>query len=458
MKKTLLFLLLVFLSKLAFSQKTLEFDFDFARFGYDSSSNFIEFYYSFGQDDLGITASDQGFKSIAVLHIEIQDTLTKQTFVNKIWKIDNPVADTAKRTTGKSLIGVIGIPIPTGNYKCTVTGSDGSDSTKMKSIVEYIKVSPYINENISVSDIQLCSNIKQDNADSTSIFYKNTLEVIPNPTMLYGVGVPILFYYTELYNLKMESNPKDFILKSIVYNSKGARYSSKSKKISQSNNSRVEVGTVNISKFPTDTYTLALYLVDSVSNVGMTSSKKFFVYNPGVKDTQQVVKMNTDVLSSQFNILSEEECDQMYEKGKYVAMSKEIDQYNDLDSVQSKRQFLFDFWKRRDTEPSTPENEFYNEYMERVRLSDDRYGTINRAGNRTDRGRIYVLYGEPDQIDRYPSDIDKKPYEIWQYNQIEGGVIFIFGDVTGFSNYELLHSTKRGELRDDNWMARIQTN
>jgi len=458
MKKTLLLSLFLFLSNSIFSQKILEFDFDFARFGYDTTANYIEFYYSFSQDDLGVTATEQGFKSIAVLHIEIQDTLTKQTVVNKTWRIDNPVPDTANRSTGKSLIGVIGIPLPNGNYKSIVTGSDGTDSTKFKSIVELIKISPYIDENISISDIQLCSNIKQDNVDSTSIFYKNTLEVIPNPTMLYGIGVPILFYYTELYNLGLAKNSRDFLLNSFVYNSKGTKYNNKSKRITSSSNSRVEVGTINISKFPTDTYTLVLYLVDSVSNVGMTSTKKFFVYNPGVKDTQQVVKMNTDVLSSQFNILSEEECDQLYEKGKYVATSGEIDQYNDLDSVQSKRQFLYEFWKRRDQEPSTTENEFYTDYMDRVRLSDERYGTINRAGNRTDRGRVYVLFGEPDQIDRYPSDIDKKPYEIWQYNQIEGGIIFIFGDVTGFSNYELLHSTKRGELRDDNWMSRIQTN
>ena len=94
-------------------------------------------------------------------------------------------------------------------------------------------------------------------------------------------------------------------------------------------------------------------------------------------------------------------------------------------------------------------------YMDRVNLCNERYSVINRAGMKTDRGRIYILYGEPDEIERYPNDIDKKPYEIWHYNRLEGGVYFIFGDVSGFSNYELLHSTKRGELRDDYWQRRI---
>ncbi len=457
MKKSTLLLFFLLLSGSVLPQKILEFDFDYARFAYDSTANYIEFYYSFSQDDLGVMQTETGFTSKAVLHIEIQDTVTKQLVVNKIWKIDNPIADTANRNTSKSLIGVIGIPIPSGIYRCIVTGADGSDSTKSKSITEIMKITPYISKNISISDVQLSSNIKQDNADSASIFYKNTLEVIPNPTMLFGIGVPVLFYYSELYNLQRKDSAGDVLLKSVVYNSKGTKLFEKSKWLTGNNNSRVEVGTVNITKYPTDTYTLVLYMADSATNVGVSSTKKFFVYNPGVKDTQKVVKINTDVLSSQFNVLSEEECDQMFEKVKYLAVSAEIDQYKNLDSLQSKRQFLFDFWKKRDTDFSTPENEFYNEYMERVRLSDERYGTINRAGSKTDRGRVYVLYGEPDQIDRYPSDIDKKPYEIWQYNQIEGGVIFVFGDVTGFSNFELLHSTKRGELRDENWLSRIET-
>ncbi|UCH65583.1 MAG: GWxTD domain-containing protein, partial [Ignavibacterium sp.] len=69
--------------------------------------------------------------------------------------------------------------------------------------------------------------------------------------------------------------------------------------------------------------------------------------------------------------------------------------------------------------------------------------------------RVYLIYGEPSEIDRYPNQTDSRPYEIWSYQDIEGGVIFIFADLTGFSDYLLIHSTKRGELRDDSWERRI---
>jgi len=76
---------------------------------------------------------------------------------------------------------------------------------------------------------------------------------------------------------------------------------------------------------------------------------------------------------------------------------------------------------------------------------------------KSDRGRIFIIYGEPSEIERYPNQVDTKPYEIWYYNELEGGVVFVFGDLTGFSDYTLLHSTLRGELRDDNWLRRITT-
>jgi hypothetical protein len=77
-------------------------------------------------------------------------------------------------------------------------------------------------------------------------------------------------------------------------------------------------------------------------------------------------------------------------------------------------------------------------------------------GWRSDRGRVYILYAEPDEIERFPSSENAKPYEIWYYHQIEGSVQFIFVDRTGFGNYRLVHSTKRGELQDEEWERNLR--
>jgi hypothetical protein len=50
-----------------------------------------------------------------------------------------------------------------------------------------------------------------------------------------------------------------------------------------------------------------------------------------------------------------------------------------------------------------------------------------------------------------------KAYEIWQYHSLQGGVEFDFIDRSGFSNYLLVNSTYRGEVRDDNWRQQLST-
>ncbi len=163
-----------------------------------------------------------------------------------------------------------------------------------------------------------------------------------------------------------------------------------------------------------------------------------------------------DVKSSEFGLFSEEECDDMFETCTPLARELDKDTYEKLTSVDSKREFLFQFWKMRDMEPETQRNEFKDEYTERVTFVEARYKTFTKRGVKTDRGRVYLINGEPDEVDYHANDYNTKPYEVWTYHSIEGGVVFVFGDITGYNDYEILHSTKRGELRDDNWQRRIK--
>jgi hypothetical protein len=81
---------------------------------------------------------------------------------------------------------------------------------------------------------------------------------------------------------------------------------------------------------------------------------------------------------------------------------------------------------------------------------------MSRDGWKTDRGRVYILYGEPDEIRRYPSTQNSRPYETWLYRQLENGVEFDFIDRSGFGDYVLVNSTKRGEIQDDQWDRQLQ--
>ncbi|HEY3251504.1 MAG TPA: GWxTD domain-containing protein, partial [Ignavibacteria bacterium] len=73
------------------------------------------------------------------------------------------------------------------------------------------------------------------------------------------------------------------------------------------------------------------------------------------------------------------------------------------------------------------------------------------------RGRAFCIYGKPDDIERHSLEGTTRPYEIWYYNRIQSGVIFVFIDFsTNNGDFRLVHSTAVGELFDNNWRARLE--
>jgi GWxTD domain-containing protein len=435
------------------SQNKVEFQFDYAQFGYDTTSNYVEFYYSFGQASLTVVNTDSADYIRGILSISITDSATGESVVNNSWLVPNIIRDSSD--FNKSLIGAIGFVIGEGVYYCKLSGADAQDSLKTKTIDSYISIDPFLKLNTSMSDLQLASNIIPQSTNESSIFYKNTYEVTPMPAAIFGENQPVLFYYTELYNLSTESVNTTLRIDQLVFNSRQQLVVSKSKKIDRRVDSRVEVGSVHAHKLPTDTYTLVCTLIDSAEGHGVSSSKKFFVYNPGVVYVDTFSQETSSVLSTAFGVMSEEELDDLYNKAKYIALQSETDQYDLLTNLEGKREFMFNFWEARKNDPLVSENYSYVSYVERVKESNVKYSGMGKKGWQTDRGRIYITYGEPNEIERYPNEPETRPYETWNYHDIEGGVFFIFGDITGFSDYQLIHSTKRGELSDPYWQRRI---
>jgi len=452
--KKIVFILFVFIYP-TFAQSDFEFEFDYAQFGYDTTSNYVEFYYSFNEAALKVNSENSNAKIEGLLKIFIKDDIKGDTIVFNQWKLKHDILDTSI-INSQILVGTLGFIVPKGSFTCEITGSDMHNPDKSRLIKENIKVVPYMHHSMSISDIQLASKMIQGSENTSSIFYKNTYEVIPIPNVVFGISQPALFFYLEVYNLQSDSIRSEQVkMSQMIYDSKGKLVKEKSKYLSRTSNTRVEVGSHILSNYPTDSYTLVIALIDSVGNTGVSSAKKFFVYNPDVQVTDTFEVSTTAVLSSSFGSMSEEELDDLFDKSEYLATKTEIDKYEKLSNVEGKREYMFDFWKAKDESENLNKNEFYRNYMQRVQICNERYTSMGKQGWKTDRGRVFLLYGEPTEIERYPNQLETRPYEIWQYTEIEGGVYFVFADLTGFSDYTILHSTKRGELRDDNWQRRI---
>ncbi len=117
------------------------------------------------------------------------------------------------------------------------------------------------------------------------------------------------------------------------------------------------------------------------------------------------------------------------------------DQWNEIksaaDSTQSR--LLESYWKSRDPDPETEENELEDEYYRRVTYANRAFSVFqgSQAGWRTDRGRIYIIYGPPTDIDRPPVSQDNTGrYEIWNYHNLQKR--FVFFDKYGDGDFRLI--------------------
>jgi GWxTD domain-containing protein len=139
----------------------------------------------------------------------------------------------------------------------------------------------------------------------------------------------------------------------------------------------------------------------------------------------------------------------------YIITSEEKKAFNALQTDEERENFIENFWRRRDPNPDTEENEFREEYYERIAYANEHF-TSGIPGWKTDRGRIYITWGKPDSIESHPSggSYDRPsyegggstttyPFEIWFYRHLDGvgdGIEIEFVDPTGTGEYRIARS------------------
>ena len=94
--------------------------------------------------------------------------------------------------------------------------------------------------------------------------------------------------------------------------------------------------------------------------------------------------------------------------------------------------------------------------MTRIAAANDRYPSPFTEGWKTDRGRTLIVFGEPDMIERRNFQLGGQDAEVWYYDRIEGGVLFLFYDTKGTGDLQQVYSTKRGEYVDAGWVREME--
>ncbi len=136
----------------------------------------------------------------------------------------------------------------------------------------------------------------------------------------------------------------------------------------------------------------------------------------------------------------------------YIITDEERKAFKKLQTDDERERFIEEFWRRRDPDPDTDENEFKEEYYERVAYANEHFAS-GIPGWKSDRGRIWIMYGKPDERETHPmggqyerpsyeggGSTSTYPFETWFYRYIAGvgsGVEIEFVDPTGSGEYRI---------------------
>ena len=153
------------------------------------------------------------------------------------------------------------------------------------------------------------------------------------------------------------------------------------------------------------------------------------------------------------------ELDKQYQKWLnedviYIITPEERRSFLHLSTNEEREQFIEAFWQRRNPDPDSPENTFKEEHYRRIAYANEHFAS-GIPGWKTDRGKIYIMWGPPDEIDAHPTggtwdrpmdqgggETTTYAYEDWRYRYLEGqglgeNVELEFVDPTGTGEYHL---------------------
>jgi GWxTD domain-containing protein len=347
------------------------------------------------------------------------------------------------------------ISLPNGIYNYEMIIKDlNSDKNSFK-FNDIIQID-YNSNSLEFGGTQLIE--KAEPSKEQTVLSKNGLELLPYISNFYPQNLSTLKFYTEIYNSDKAIND-DFVVRYYIERfetQQEIETFSRFKKLSSASIVPL-LGELNIENLGSGNYNLVIEIKNR-NNESLLKSKFFFQRsNPIEGENADIQKLLAEMDIT--NVFSGEMTnnDSLFE---YVACLRPIADMNEqrfIDyqlekaSLEARQNYFMEFWLSRNN--VTP-NELWRQYKEQVDFVDKFYRTPINKGYETDRGRVYLQYGAPNDIYVSKHEPSSYPYEIWHYYRVadENNKKFIFynPNIAG-AEYELLHSDLTGEVKTPNW-------
>lgn len=314
-----------------------------------------------------------------------------------------------------------------GTYKviCALKDENGSSITnrdfevKLRDFAAGVPIS---------SDVQFAHEIDTASTEQT-VFRKGAYTIIPMPSRYYGEdNSAMLSYYFEVY--RGSSDQTQVRVEALVRSDIRGTLSRDTVTVELTDSVSRQVRRLSLEQCPPGDYELQIKLLGHRGHLINERSEAF-----SLQWTQEgLLKHDYRTALDQLRLIAE--------PGEIKKMQK-------LETYEERLEAFNAFWAGRDPTVGTKENETKREFYRRVAYANRQFPHLRQPGWRTDRGRIYIQYGDPDQIDDVPMSPSYPPYQVWHYYRSGAYRRFAFVDQNDDGDYRLQYPYDGLNMRPD---------
>jgi GWxTD domain-containing protein len=350
------------------------------------------------------------------------------------------------------------IPLPAGDYKLGIEVKDANSNAE--AVKASLSVSlKALSDSMIYSGIQLVESYKK--TEKPGPLSKGGYDLVPHISEFYGKHENHLIFYTECYgSFQHLGEGQKFLQKFYIEDQISGKVLPQFSGFERSTAAAVNVlmKELNIEELPNGNYRLVIEARDRENNLLARNTQDFVRSNPGMianldnldllvtEGTFTQGYTNPDSLAEHIRSLSPLSSSMERTFAENVVKEKNFNLM---------KQFFLSFWLNRS--PSAP-REAWERYRAEVIKVQKEFASSIRRGYSTDRGRVYLQYGPPDNRTVSTYEPAAYPYEIWHYyklgNQSNRRFVFYNPDLVS-NDYTLIHSDALGEIMNDQWQFLI---
>jgi len=307
---------------------------------------------------------------------------------------------------------------------------------------------------IKFSDFEFIQSANK--TDEKTNFVKNNLLILPYLSNYFPPELNKIATYFEVYNTNIIlGNDEKFMLTVEIEDYKTEQKIEGFFKVKKHSTGKVVpvICYLPIEKLPSGDYNMVISLIDK-NNITFQSEKIYFQRRGNIEKTNTISLESIDIDKSLTNTIVKDSI--AYYLNSLLPIAARYDSKSILallksgDTLQMQRYF-HSFWAQTN---SMDPFEAWLKYKIQVQKCEKQYSSWIKHGFETDRGRVFLQYGAPNQLVDEKYNENERPYQIWHYYRIgqRSNVRFVFYNADGVSNdYILLHSEMPGEKQNFQW-------